>query len=1079
MINFIIFAKSFLIAYILSIMKKLNAFLTFAAAALAVSAQQAPRFVQNEDAPAQQPFLTAPVLPSAPIQHQQRGMDRMTLAQPYSVTFISADKLDGFTIVDGNNDSRKFAYYDTERCLRLQAPTRGTGEDYLVLPAVEMKKNYTYGFSVDLCSATSKNSQVSLVVAKGKTLSALREAEVVVDLTTTEAVLPDWQTIGGEYTCDEAGEYYFALKCTNTGSMSTLYVRQVDLARELLKIEPCAPMNVTAVSPEDGSLQVTLTWEPPTEYWNDGGPITEPLFFDIWSDTKKMYVTKDIPAAYPVTTYVDNNPVKGANTYVVIAKTARIEGGYSYTGCYVGFDVPADVTDAASTMGSNTGMAHVTWTPVENDIHGRKILEPVYHDVYQLSSTSQLIVGRDLTNGVLNYQACQPGDAQTFYTYVTFARTSEGKSLEYTYCEPLSLGKPYELPYLESWTNRGISHPISTGTDAYASQWFTCGERTYNEFGPVDGDDGYTIFYAGSQTESPTSSLLLGLFHIEGENPMFTIYTLAQWADPAYAPSYNYVTLDADLHDGQGYKPLCMFSTNAEELGVPDVTWVGQSYSLADLKGKDVHLRITATNVNYYTTAIDKMHIFDCTDCNASNVRLSGPETLTPGYPSTFTVLIDNYGKQALTPANYTVELLFNGEVVATMPGANIPSMGMTGQVTFEWAPSCLNAVGMVTPKAKMTARVVCEQDKSQADNASATLEIPIVATIWPMAKEVTAVRETTTGQVTVAWGEPDLTGLPLQRTLETFESYDMPSKTGFGDWTLYDGDQGPCSANRVGVADTERDEPLSWIIFNFSPTAKQFYAHSGTHCAGAVYNYDRSAQYDWLISPELSGEKQTLTFWAKSHPTQLSEMYGKYEKLSVVYSTTDNSPESFTRALLDEVEVPFEWTKMQVTLPEGALYFALVCTSEDCYMLLLDDIEYTRGDADPVNLKVDGYNIYRDGELIGTAPGTALTFEDNSPEALTASAYQVAVAYNLGESKAVRANVTTTTGIASAEAGTLKVAVDGSFIVAAAPDGKDISVIAIDGRAVAAGAGELRAAVAPGVYVVACGAEAVKVIVK
>ncbi|MDE7376411.1 MAG: choice-of-anchor J domain-containing protein, partial [Muribaculaceae bacterium] len=939
-------------------MRKLNAFLTFAVAALAVSAQDAPRFVQNDDAPAQQPFLTVPQLPGAPVKHQA-PMFGKSLEQSFNVTFISADKLDDFTIVDGNNDGKKFAFYDAERCLRLQAPTRGTGEDYLVLPAVDMRKNYSYGFSVDLCSATSKNSQVSLVVAKGKTLTALREAEVVVDLTVTDAVLPDWQTISGEYTCDEAGEYYFALKCTNTGSMSTLYVRQVDLAREMLKIEPCSPTNVTCVSAEDGSPVVTLTWEPPTEYWNNGGPITEPLFFDIWNDTKKQYVVHDIPAEYPVTTYVDTNPLMGDNTYVVIAKTARIEGGYSYTGCYVGFDIPADVIGHTSTQGNNTGMAYVTWTPVENDIHGRKILEPVYHDVYQLWSGGQAIAGQDLTGGSLKVQATQANAPQAFFTYVVFARTSKGRSDNYSYCEPLALGKPYELPYLESWTNRGISHPISTGTDAWASNWFTCGERTYNEFGPVDGDDGYTIFYAGSSTESPVSSLLLGLFHIDAdaENPLFTIYTLAQWADPNYAPSYNYVTLDADLHDGNGYKPIGIFSTNAQELGVPDATWVGQSISLADLKGKDVHLRVTATNINYYVTAFDKMHIFDCTDYNASNVRISGPEQLTPGYPSTFTVLIDNYGKQPLTSKDYTVELLFNGEVVASKPGDEIPYMGMTGQVEFEWAPTCLNAVGMVTPKAKISARVVCEQDKSQADNASATIEIPIVATTWPTAQDLTANRETTTGVVTVAWDEPELIGLPLQRTLETFESYEMPSKTGFGDWTLYDGDGGPSSANRVGVSGVDKDEPLSFVVFNFSPANKQFYAHGGTHCIGAVYNYDRSAQQDWIISPELSGEKQTITFWAKSHPTQYSEMYQRYEKLTVVYSTTDANPESFDHALIVDATVPFEWTKMQVTVPEGALYFALVCTSEDTYILLIDDIEFTRGDAAPVDLQVNGYN--------------------------------------------------------------------------------------------------------------------------
>ncbi|MDE7376307.1 MAG: hypothetical protein K2N16_05620, partial [Muribaculaceae bacterium] len=139
----------------------------------------------------------------------------------------------------------------------------------------------------------------------------------------------------------------------------------------------------------------------------------------------------------------------------------------------------------------------------------------------------------------------------------------------------------------------------------------------------------------------------------------------------------------------------------------------------------------------------------------------------------------------------------------------------------------------------------------------------------------------------------------------------------------------------------------------------------------------------------------------------------------------------------------------------------------------------FTRGDADPGYLQVNGYNIYLDGELLATVGADELVYEDATPEAQTATHYQVAVAYNLGESKAVRSNVTTTTGITAPEAGALKVEVEGSAIMAYDPAGRDITVTAVDGRAVAAGAGELRAVVAPGVYVVACGAETVKVIVK
>ena len=54
-------------------------------------------------------------------------------------------------------------------------------------------------------------------------------------------------------------------------------------------------------------------------------------------------------------------------------------------------------------------------------------------------------------------------------------------------------------------------------------------------------------------------------------------------------------------------------------------------------------------------------------------------------------------------------------------------------------------------------------------------------------------------------------------------------------------------------------------------------------------------------------------------------------------------------------------------TLPEGAKFFAIRHTAQDIFGLMLDDVTYERSASAPV-----GYNVYVDGELVGSTPNTA-----------------------------------------------------------------------------------------------------------
>ena len=110
-----------------------------------------------------------------------------------------------------------------------------------------------------------------------------------------------------------------------------------------------------------------------------------------------------------------------------------------------------------------------------------------------------------------------------------------------------------------------------------------------------------------------------------------------------------------------------------------------------------------------------------------------------------------------------------------------------------------------------------------------------------------------------------------------------------------------------------------------------------------------------WLISPELMGNEQEISFFARV----ITADYG-YETFEMLYSMTDADPSSFI-SLSNEWLDATDWLEFSYTIPEGAKYFAIRHTSRDIFGLMLDDITFERGAQAPA-----GYNVYMDGQLIG-----------------------------------------------------------------------------------------------------------------
>ena len=162
----------------------------------------------------------------------------------------------------------------------------------------------------------------------------------------------------------------------------------------------------------------------------------------------------------------------------------------------------------------------------------------------------------------------------------------------------------------------------------------------------------------------------------------------------------------------------------------------------------------------------------------------------------------------------------------------------------------------------------------------------------------------------------------------------------------------------------------MAWMPFNVDdPSLPQEVAtvyepHSGSQflLSTCVLEGDPIPSTDhWLISPELMGNEQEISFFARV----ITADYGS-ESFEVLYSMTDADPSSFT-SLASEWLDATDWTEFCYTIPEGAKHFAIRHISTDIFGLLIDDFTYERSATVPV-----GYNIYMDGEWVGSTTETS-----------------------------------------------------------------------------------------------------------
>ena len=316
---------------------------------------------------------------------------------------------------------------------------------------------------------------------------------------------------------------------------------------------------------------------------------------------------------------------------------------------------------------------------------------------------------------------------------------------------------------------------------------------------------------------------------------------------------------------------------------------------------------------------------------------------------------------------------------------ANINELAANSETTVTLAYSPSVSANETVP---IYATVDYTADENTADNSTEILNVSVTAPAFPTIGDLSATRIDEGVELTWTAIEGGKNSVK-----ETFDSYDPWLTSGFGGWSVHDGDNMPTNAY-TSMWYPHIGEPFAYIVFNNRYAVMDisqepvFTPVSGNQCLAAfatVHDYSQDIETDdWLISPELSGDAQTISFYIKSL-TEYQEDYYVY------YSTESNNTADLLKNLIsfEKWEAGYTWTQKTYEIPAGAKYFAIRYTS-NLSGILIDDFVY---EGKP--LTVVGYNVYRDGELIATTETNRFVDSDFRNDCT----YAVTAVYAQGES--------------------------------------------------------------------------------
>jgi len=881
---------------------------------------------------------------------------------------INASSIEDFIVIDANRDGMTWkASWGYAQC-----KSGEPADDWLLTPQISLKAGQIYQLDCEVSAYMGFMSPQTLEIKYGIGDNAAAMTGEIDVVQAKTMGLTKFDTTESTFTVPADGDYRIGFHNISNGG--TLGMSTISLSAVGASSGPAAPTSYSVKAAPAGELKATISFKAPDKD-SEGNAISKISSIEVTSGSRTVGSVSN-PTPGNVYSVDDNEAMQGENTYIITAIGEKGEEGVKSTAKgWVGLDIPTFPTNI--NMVEQDGNVVVSWTKPDEGIHGgyirpEDIVYTIFEPTYQVVLTQvKGVESASIPLGELS--------GQSIVQLAISTGNEAGTCPEAVLTPNIVVGPAYTLPFFERFNERALDYSwIVTGAELDDSDgWSPVADK-----GP-DGQPGVSTYWGIFEDEEQSlTSLRISLK--DAVKPTLRFYVTGYIAEDSYPGILN---VEISEKFDSGYKSVY----NKEFDQTENAAWEAVEVPLDKYVGKEIFIRFRATPDGSFLCGVDDISIRSALDYDASmeSIAVDKDEVEVGVTTAEVTARVQNHGVRDLEAGSYKVNFYAGDRMFASLDGKAMKTS--FGQEIYKatYTPEMDDAA-----KTPISARIESDIDMNAGNNGSKEVNVYIEKPYCHAVDDLKG--EVSDGAVVLTWSQPDQSGFPMREVTESFETYRNYSNCNAGDWAIIDNDKSAGTLTSYYFPGS--NGPLGWVVLNPGSIPN---ANGGTHAdnfpaySGEQYMVAFTPQGgdsdDWLITTELSGRAQEVSFMARAE----SKRAGR-EMFEVYYSTTGTKTTDMTR--LDDVDwrTTLEgWEEYKFKLPEGTKYFAVRCVSHNRLAMHIDEFKYESAPT-PLTVVFKGYNVYRNGVRINDELLTSLSFRD-TPDATDAT-YTVRAVYDKGE---------------------------------------------------------------------------------